>query len=65
MNYLVENGLAELSHSRWAAPCLLVPKLSYHIYQICTVYRKLNEVPAKDAYPLPLIEQLLDQLLVR
>ncbi|KAK3891581.1 hypothetical protein Pcinc_004528 [Petrolisthes cinctipes] len=47
VQYLLDYHLAEPSISPWAAPCLLVPKPD-HSYRMCTDYRKLNEVTARD-----------------
>ncbi|XP_076044797.1 uncharacterized protein LOC143027398 [Oratosquilla oratoria] len=61
VQYLLDHGLAEPSHSPWASPCLLVPKAD-NTFRMCTEYRKINNVTVRDAYPLPLIEQLLDMI---
>ncbi|XP_076056339.1 uncharacterized protein LOC143034289 [Oratosquilla oratoria] len=61
VQYLLDNGLAEPSHSPWASPCLLLPKAD-NTFRMCTDYRKINNVTVRDAYPLPLIEQLLDMI---
>lgn len=61
VNYLVENGFAKKSNSPWSSPCILVPKVdgSFHF---CTDFRKVNSVTVPDAFPLPRIEDCIDNL---
>ena len=59
--YLLENGLAEPSSSAWASPCLLVGKPD-GTSRFCTDYRKLNAVTKPDSFPLPRIEDCVDQV---
>uniref|UniRef100_A0A674PAM1 Gypsy retrotransposon integrase-like protein 1 n=1 Tax=Takifugu rubripes TaxID=31033 RepID=A0A674PAM1_TAKRU len=61
VQYLLSNGLAEPSFSSWASPCLLVrkPDLSY---RFCTDYRKVNAVTKPDSFPLPRIDDCVDQV---
>ena len=61
VQYLIENGFAVPSQSPWASPCLLVPKAGGD-YRLCTDYRKLNGVTVADSYPLPRIEDLIDEV---
>ena len=58
--YLLNNGLARQSSS-WASPCLLVNK-SDGTYRFCTDYRKLNRVTKVDSFPLPRMEDCVDQV---
>ncbi len=58
---MLENGIAEPSSSSWASPCLLVEK-SDKSSRFCTDYRKVNAVTKPDAYPLPRIEDCIDQV---
>lgn len=57
----LDNGLAVQSYSSWASPCLLVKKPD-HTYRFCTDYRKVNSVTKADSYPLPRIEDCVDQV---
>ncbi len=61
VDYLVENGLAVSSCSPWSSPCLLVPKPD-GTYRFCTDYRKVNSVTISDSYPLPGMEDCIDNL---
>lgn len=54
-------GIVEPSKSAWSSPVLLVPK-SDGEYRFCVDYRALNKVTAKDAYPLPYVNAILDRL---
>ena len=61
VKFLLENGLAEDSSSEWASPCLMVPKPD-GTFRMCTDYRKLNNVTVKDSYPMPRIDDIVDQV---
>lgn len=61
VQYLLDNGLAKPSYSSWASPCLLVKK-SDQTYRFCTDYRKVNALTKPDSYPLPRIEDCVDQV---
>lgn len=61
VQYLLDNGLAEPSFSSWSSPCLLVKK-SDGTFRFCTDYRKLNSVTRPDSFPLPRMEDCVDQV---
>jgi hypothetical protein len=58
---LSEKGYIRPSTSPWAAPVLFVEKKD-GTKRMCIDYRALNEVTIKNKYPLPIIEDLFDQL---
>jgi hypothetical protein len=59
INEMLEHGITEPSLSVWASPINLVKKKD-NIYRFCVDYRSINTCRAK-AYPLPKIDQSLDQ----
>ncbi|XP_013856350.1 uncharacterized protein LOC106512230 [Austrofundulus limnaeus] len=61
VQYLLKNGLAKLSCSSWASPCVLVNKPD-GTYRFCTDYRKLNSITKPDSYPLPRMEDCVDRV---
>lgn len=61
VDYMLENGIAEPSFSSWASPSLLVTK-SDGSFRFCTDYRKVNAVTKPDSFPLPRIEDCIDQV---
>ncbi len=61
VQYMLDNGIAEPCCSNWASPCLLVKK-SDSTFRPCTDYRKVNNVTKADLYPLPRMEDCIDQV---
>lgn len=61
LNKMLDQDIIEESTSAWSSPILLVPKKDGG-FRFCVDYRKLNAVTKKDAYPLPYISTILDQL---
>lgn len=61
VDYLTANGLAVPSYSPWSSPCVLVPK-SDGTFRFCTDYRKVNAVTRPDCYPLPRMEDCIDNI---
>ena len=58
---LAEKGFIHPSVSPWGAPVLFVRKKDGSL-RLCIDYRELNKVTIKNKYPLPRIDDLLDQL---
>src|SRR4051812_10295306 len=58
---LLEKKFVRPSVSPWGAPVLLVKKKDGSM-RLCIDYRQLNKVTIKNKYPLPRIDDLLDQL---
>ncbi|XP_062599620.1 uncharacterized protein LOC134261188 [Saccostrea cucullata] len=61
LNDMLERGVIEPSNSPWSAPIVLAKKKD-GTFRFCIDYRKLNSCTIKDAYPLPRIDESLDQL---
>jgi hypothetical protein len=57
----VDAGLIRPSYSEFGSPILFVRKGDGSL-RLCIDYRGLNEVTRKDAYPLPRVDDTLDEL---
>lgn len=57
----LDNKIIRMSTSPWASPVVLAKKKD-GTWRFCVDYRKLNQVTRQDAYPLPLIDQILEKL---
>lgn len=59
--YLLQHGLAMTSSSPWSSPCLLEAK-SDGSPRFITDFQKVNAVTVLDSYPLPRMEDCVDNL---
>lgn len=57
----IEEGIAEPCSSEYASPVVVVKKKD-GTPRVCVDYRAINKIISKDRYPLPLMEDVLDQL---
>jgi len=66
IEYLEWEGVITASELPWNAPLLVVtkkPDVNGEVkYRVCVDFRRLNEVTIGDAFPLPNIVNILDQL---
>ncbi|XP_072071943.1 uncharacterized protein [Arachis hypogaea] len=58
---LLQKGFIRPSASPWGAPVLFVKKKDGSMC-LCVDYRQLNKIMVKNKYPLPRIDDLMDQL---
>jgi len=58
---MLQQGLIQKSTSAFASPVLLVKKEDQS-WRFCVNYRQLNAITVKGKYPVPIIEELLDEL---
>ena len=58
---MINSGIVQPSHSPFSSSVLLVKKKD-GTYRFCVDFRHLNAITAKTKYPVPVIEELLDEL---
>jgi hypothetical protein len=58
---LLDQGVIRPNSSPCVSLIVMVPK-KYGTWRMCVYYRALNKIMVKNQYPLPRIDDLLDQL---
>lgn len=57
----MESRVIRPSQSLFSFPILLVKKAN-GTWRMCVDYKVLNEATVKDKYPIPIVDELLDEL---
>ena len=58
---MLDHGIIEHSSSDWASPLVIVRKKDSSL-RLCIDYRRLNSHSKVDAYPMPRVDDLIDQV---
>ena len=58
---MLSTGIIEPTTSEWSSPIVLIRKQD-NTSQLCVDYCKLNQMTKTDAYPMPRVDDLIDQV---
>ena len=61
VQYLLDNDFIEPRQNDWSSPCILVPKPD-GTFHMCTDYRKVNSVTKTDSFPVPRMDDCIDNI---
>ena len=61
IQYLLDNDFIQPSQSDWRSPSILVPKPN-GTFHMCTDYRKVNSVTKTDSFPVPRLDDCIDNI---